>query len=88
MTETQVVEIITSAMWTATRVGAPILVTAVAVGVFMGLLQSVTQIQEQTLSFVPKFAAVGLVIAISGNWMLQEMIGFTSRLFERIPELL
>jgi flagellar biosynthetic protein FliQ len=88
MTETEVVEIITSAMWTATRVGAPILVTAVAVGVFMGLLQSVTQIQEQTLAFVPKFAAVGLVIAISGNWMLQEMVSFTTRLFERIPDLL
>lgn len=88
MSETLVVEIITSAMWTASRVSAPILLTAVFVGVFMGLLQSVTQIQEQTLAFVPKFAAVGLVVAVGGNWMLHEMIDFTTNLIGRIPELL
>lgn len=88
MTETEAVEIVTSAMWVATRVGAPILLAAVAVGVLMGLLQSVTQIQEQTLSFVPKFAAVGLVLAITGNWMLQEMVTFTTQLLDRIPGLL
>jgi flagellar biosynthetic protein FliQ len=88
VTETQVIEIITSAIWTATKVGAPVLIVAEAVGVLMGLLQSVTQIQEQTLAFVPKFAAVGLVIAVSGNWMLQEMVTFTSQLLERIPHLL
>ena len=88
MSESLVIEIINSAMWTASRVSAPVLVTAVAVGVFMGLLQSVTQIQEQTLAFVPKFAAVGVVVALSGHWMLQEMVDFTRGLFERIPELL
>ena len=45
------------------------------VGVVMGLLQSVTQIQEQTLAFVPKFAAVGVVIAVAGEWMLHLMVG-------------
>jgi len=88
MTEAQVLEIVTAAMWTAARVSGPILVTAVAVGVLMGLLQSVTQIQEQTLAFVPKFAAVAVVIAISGSWMLSEMVAFTSQLIERIPSLL
>jgi flagellar biosynthesis protein FliQ len=88
MNETVVIDIVTSAMWTATRVAAPILVTAIVVGVVMGLLQSVTQIQEQTLAFVPKFAAVGLVIAISGNWMLHVMIDFTITLIGRIPEML
>ena len=88
MSESLVIEIITSAMWTASRVSAPVLITAVAVGVFMGLLQLVTQIQEQTLAFVPKFAAVGVVVALSGHWLLQEMVDFTRGLFERIPELL
>jgi flagellar biosynthetic protein FliQ len=88
MSETEIDDIVTAAMWAATRVSAPVLLTAVAVGVLMGLLQSVTQIQEQTLAFVPKFAAVGLVIAVSGNWMLQEMVTFTSQLLERIPHLL
>lgn len=88
MSEALVLEIITSAMWTAARVSAPILITAVGVGVFMGLLQSVTQIQEQTLAFVPKFAAVAIVMAVAGNWMLQEMVTFTQGLIERIPDLL
>lgn len=88
MSESIVLEIIKSAMWTASRVSAPVLLTAVAVGVFMGLLQSVTQIQEQTLAFVPKFAAVGAVVALAGHWMLREMVDFTIGLFERIPELL
>ncbi|MEZ5408064.1 MAG: flagellar biosynthesis protein FliQ [Acidimicrobiales bacterium] len=88
MTETTVIEIVTSAMWTATKVSAPILVTAIVVGVVMGLLQSVTQIQEQTLAFVPKFAAVGLVIVISGQWMLHLLVDFTTELIGRIPSML
>jgi len=56
--------------------------------VLMGLLQSVTQIQEQSLAFVPKFAAVAVVLGITGNWMLQEMVTFTRTLIERIPDLL
>lgn len=88
MSEATVLEIITSAMWAAARVSAPILITAVVVGVLMGLLQSVTQIQEQSLAFVPKFAAVAVVLAVTGNWMLQEMVNFTRTLIERIPGLL
>ncbi len=88
MNETTVIEIVTSAMWTATKVSAPILVTAIVVGVLMGLLQSVTQIQEQTLAFVPKFAAVGLVIVISGQWMLHLLVDFTTELIGRIPSML
>ena len=88
MTETTVIDIVTSAMWTATLVAAPILVTTIVVGVVMGLLQSVTQIQEQTLAFVPKFAAVGLVIVLGGDWMLHLLIHFTTELFGRIPSML
>lgn len=88
MQEAIIVEIVTSALWTASQISAPILLTAVAVGVFMGLLQSVTQIQEQTLGFVPKFAAVGAAIALTGSWMLQRMTDFTMELIQRIPELL
>jgi flagellar biosynthetic protein FliQ len=83
-----IIDIVTSALWTASQLSAPILLTAVAVGVFMGLLQSVTQIQEQTLGFVPKFAAVGLAIAISGSWMLRMMTDYTLELFRSIPGLL
>ena len=88
MDETVVIEIVTGAMWVATRMAAPILLTAIVVGVVMGLLQSVTQIQEQTLAFVPKFAAVGVVIAVAGEWMLHLMVDYTIELFGRIPGML
>jgi len=87
MSEADVMQIITSAMWVAARISAPILLTSIIVGVLVGLLQSVTQIQEPTLSFVPKFAAIGLVIVISGPWMLQEMVTFTRGLILQLPDL-
>lgn len=88
MRESDILDLVTSALWVATQISAPILITAVAVGVIMGLLQSVTQIQEQTLAFVPKFAAVGIVIAITGGWMLRTITEFTIELLARIPDLL
>lgn len=88
MNETQAMEIVTEAIWVAARISAPILITAVVVGVLIGLFQSVTQLQEQTLSFVPKFIAVGAVIIIAGPWMLQQMTAYTIQLFESVPSLL
>ena len=81
-------KVITDAMWVAARIGSPILLTSIVVGVLVGLLQSVTQIQEPTLSFVPKFAAIGLVIIISGAWMLREIVTFTESLIRSIPTLI
>ena len=54
----------------------------------MSLVQSVTQIQEHTLTFVPKLAGVAVVIVVGGNWMLAELVGFTRELFALIPGLL
>lgn len=88
MSQADVMQVITSAMWVAVRIAAPILITSIVVGVLVGLLQSVTQIQEPTLAFVPKFAAIGLVIIISGPWMLQEMVTFTRVLILSLPELI
>ena len=88
MSESEVMKIITDAMWVAVRIGSPILLTAIVVGVIIGLLQSVTQIQEPTLSFVPKFAAIGLVIMISGPWMLQEIVSYTRALCLSLPSLI
>jgi len=88
MSEADVMKIITDAMWITARIGAPILLTAIVVGVVIGLFQSVTQIQEPTLSFVPKFAAMGLVIIISGPWMLQEIVTYTQALIRSLPTLI
>ncbi len=88
MTDTQIVELGLQAMTIAAKMCAPVLVTALLIGFAISLFQSVTQIQEATLSFVPKAAAVGAAILFSGNWMLHEMVTFTTQLFERIPSLL
>jgi flagellar biosynthetic protein FliQ len=70
------------------KLGAPILLTALILGFGISLFQSVTQIQEATLSFVPKAVGVGVALLFSGNWMLQQMTAYTTNLFEQIPSLL
>jgi flagellar biosynthetic protein FliQ len=87
MNDTTVLEIALSAIIIAAKLSAPILLVTLAVGFGISLLQSVTQIQEVTLSFVPKLAAVALVLMLAGNWMLAEMISFTEGLYEMIPRL-
>ncbi|HET6269634.1 MAG TPA: flagellar biosynthesis protein FliQ [Arthrobacter sp.] len=76
------------AMITAAKLSAPVLITALVVGFAISLFQSITQIQEVTLSFVPKAIAVALVLLVSGHWMISEMVSFTNALFEKIPGLL
>jgi flagellar biosynthetic protein FliQ len=88
MTDTDVIDIATQTMVVTLKLCAPILVTALVVGFFISLVQSATQIQEFTLSFVPKLVAVGIALLISGNWMLQTLIDFTRDLFAMIPSLL
>lgn len=72
----------------AAKLAAPALITALVVGFAVSLLQSVTQIQEITLSFVPKAIAVALALILAGNWMISELVMTTHELFDRIPALL
>ncbi len=65
----------------------PILGTAMGVGVVVSLIQSITSIQEQTLSFVPKLLGVVAVIMVSSHWMILTMMEFTISFFERLPEM-
>ncbi|MEV6305076.1 flagellar biosynthesis protein FliQ [Actinoplanes sp. NPDC051861] len=88
MTDTMVVELGLQAMSIAAKMSAPVLLTALAVGFAISLFQSVTQIQEATLSFVPKAVAIGAALLLTGNWMLREMITYTTQLFEKLPTLL
>ena len=83
-----VVELGLQAMTVAAKLSAPVLLTALAVGFTISLFQSVTQIQEATLSFVPKAIAIGVALLVSGNWMLHEMMTFTTRLYGQIPLLI
>jgi flagellar biosynthetic protein FliQ len=88
MRDQTVIEIALQSILLAAKLAAPILLTALAVGFGISLFQSVTQIQEATLSFVPKAIAIAVVIVISGNWMLHELVSFTTDLYERIPAIL
>jgi flagellar biosynthetic protein FliQ len=64
--------------------GPPVL-TALLVGLTISILQATTQIQEQTLTFVPKLVAVVAILAISGPWMLAQLISFTASIYDAIP---
>ena len=85
MTDTQIIEIAIQAMTIAAKLGAPVLLTALIIGFAVSLFQSVTQIQESTLSFVPKAVGIGIALLVSGNWMLHEMVSFTTQLYSQIP---
>ena len=82
-----VIDIGVQALVVAAKLGAPMLVTALVVGFAISVFQSITQIQEVTLSFVPKAVAVALALVICGQWMIAEIVTFTQTLFERIPQL-
>ena len=88
MTDTQIVELGLQAMGIAAKMCAPVLLTALLIGFAISLFQSVTQIQEATLSFVPKAVGCGAALLFSGNWMLHEMVTYTTQLFEKLPQLL
>ncbi|MCW2163921.1 flagellar biosynthetic protein FliQ [Microbacterium hydrothermale] len=83
-----VVDIGLNALMLAAKLSAPLLITALVVGFAISLLQSITQVQEMTMSFVPKLVAVGIALLVCGNWMIAESIAFTNELFARIPSLL
>jgi flagellar biosynthesis protein FliQ len=67
---------------------APLLIVALVVGLVIGAFQAATQINEQTLSFIPKLLAIALTLVIAGPWMLKVLISYTRELFESIPSLI
>ena len=73
------------ALTVAVLIAAPILLTALAAGVVIGMLQAATQINEQTMSFVPKLAVLVLTLFIAAPWMLHVLLDFTRELFLGIP---
>jgi flagellar biosynthetic protein FliQ len=68
-------------------IASPILFTALVVGLIVAILQATTSIQEQTLTFVPKFLAILLVLAFLGGWMFTRLAGYTVALFQMIPAM-
>lgn len=67
---------------------APLLIPALIIGLLVGMFQAATQINEMTLSFIPKLAIVGVALVVFGPWMLTTLVSFTRELFENIPALI
>jgi flagellar biosynthetic protein FliQ len=87
MNSTAVINIMSEALQVTLLVSAPLLLTALAVGLVVSVFQAATQINEMTLSFIPKLIGVFTAIVIAGPWMLQILIDYTQRLFSAIPHM-
>jgi flagellar biosynthetic protein FliQ len=85
VTPESVIEFGQHALYIAMLVAAPLLLTALTVGLLVGVIQAATQINEMTLSFIPKLIAMAVVALITGPWMLRTLVQFTRQLIEGLP---
>ncbi len=85
MTPESVLSLSQQALQLALMLAAPLLLVSLAVGLLIGLFQAATQINEMTLSFIPKLLALAATLTLAGPWMLQLLVEFTRRLLEGIP---
>ncbi len=88
MSQGEILTIMQQAIYTILKVGAPMMITALVVGLLISIFQAMTQINEQTLVFVPKILAVLLALVLFGSWMMTTLIEFTVKLFDSLPTLL
>jgi len=87
MSTQNVLDVLQDAFLVLIRVGGPVLITALVIGLVISIIQATTQIQEQTLSFVPQLFAILLTLVLLGNFMLNTLVAFTDRLFSIIAGL-
>ena len=87
MTPDQVLDIGRHALTLTLLLAAPLLLTALVVGLVIGMLQAATQINEMTLSFIPKLLALALVLVLAGPWMLHLLVDYTRQLIENLPDV-
>ncbi len=88
MDENSILEIGNQALYMIVYLAAPLLLAALGVGLLISVFQAATQIQEQTLSFIPKLIALVVTLVVMGPWMLQLWVSYTQDLFLRIPDLI
>lgn len=84
---TQVIDYGREAMWIAMLVSAPLLGVALLTGLVIGTIQAATSINEMTLSFIPKLAAMGLALVVFGEWQIRVLVDYANRVFASIPGL-
>ena len=87
MTQDEVVSLIVDMMAVTIKVALPMLMMALVVGLVISVLQAVTQIQEMTLTFVPKVVAVAVIMLVAGPWMLNTLLAFTVGVYDQIPNM-
>ncbi|MCP3671241.1 MAG: flagellar biosynthesis protein FliQ [Gammaproteobacteria bacterium] len=88
MTPEMVLDIGREALWVTALLAAPMLLSALAVGLFVGMIQAATQIQEMTLTFIPKLVVLVFALLTAGSWMLGLITDFSIRLIENIPGMI
>ena len=87
MSQDTVVSLAMDAMSVAMKIGMPLMLVGLVIGLGVSVFQAVTSIQEQTLSFIPKVIATGVVVIVLGPWMLGQLIAYTQELYTAIPDL-
>ncbi len=85
MSDDVLVEVLRQMLWIGLALSLPVLLVVLVIGMVIGLLQAVTSIQEQTLSFVPKLLAMVAVYVVLGHWMVRLLVGYTADLFGNLP---
>jgi flagellar biosynthetic protein FliQ len=88
MTPETVTTIGQQALWVTILIASPLLGSALAVGLLVGMIQAATQINEMTLSFIPKLLVLVLALVLAGPWMLSVIVNYTHQLMEQIPSLI
>ncbi len=86
MDENSVIDLTMSTLEMALKLALPLLLSALVVGLVVSVFQAVTQIQEMTLSFIPKILAMVVVIVVAGPWMMGQITSYTKELYGSIPE--
>lgn len=87
MTEQTVIDLASKTIMLTMQIAAPALIAALVTGLIVSIFQAATQINEQTMSFIPKIFVMLLTIIICGPWIIQKMVGFTVNLFHEIPTI-
>lgn len=87
MNDVQVLEIVYGALNMAARLAGPLLAASLIIGIVVSIVQTVTSVQEQSLTFVPKLVASGAILLFAGNWMIQELVAWVTALWKGIGTL-
>ncbi|HEX7555356.1 MAG TPA: flagellar biosynthesis protein FliQ [Leptolinea sp.] len=87
MSESYVLTLAQNAVTMTLMLAAPVLIASLIIGVLVSLVQAATQINEVTLTFIPKIIGIGLVLAFLGSWMLQQLITYTAGIINSLPDL-